>query len=136
MCIHKKREVHVTGRNDNKSTVTTEGKINDGFEFDVDKYLTNGCMLLEDAIAMIENSGEILKQTLEGNFTEFNHLPEKSKSMIMKHWPRKVWDLYKTNEFFNSLGIEMLSENLAFSGEEAREIIHQRVNKILDHHKK
>lgn len=99
MCIHKKRKIHAIDRNDNKNTGTTESKINNGCEFDVDAYLANGCMLLEDAIAMIENSGEILKQTLEGNFTEFNHLPEKSKSMIMKHWPRKVWDLYKTNEF-------------------------------------
>ena len=130
MCIHKKREIRAIDRNENKNTVTTEEKNNDGFEFDVDAHLANGGMLLEDAIAMIENSGEILNQTLAGNFIEFNHLPEKSKSMIMKHWPQNVWDLYKANELLNSMGIEMLSENLAFSGEEAREILLARVNKI------
>lgn len=87
--------IHVIDEQGNKCTVHSSEKLGGKYQFDVDWYLANGYSLAEDVFMEIEQTGEIIKQTLNGDFDDFDLLSDKAQKHIMKHWTPDIWAKYR-----------------------------------------
>ncbi|MCM1139340.1 MAG: hypothetical protein NC453_12290 [Muribaculum sp.] len=90
-----KNVLHVIDQQGNKCVIPFVENVDAKYRFDIDWYLANGYKRAEDVFMEIEQTGEVFKQTLNGDFEDFELLSDKTKKQIMRYWPQDVWDKYR-----------------------------------------